>query len=91
MQAPEQAQCRLTYAQNTCCGAPKHACKGKCCYETNSESKLLIYKDLNLCFFDGHFVETLDFQGLAAGDDKLSTKLSTEILNHLQSLSRSST
>jgi len=50
-------------------------------YKSNSKSKSLIYMDFDACFFCGQFVESLDFQGLAITGDKLSTKLSTEILN----------
>jgi hypothetical protein len=60
-------------------------------YKTNSKAKLLIYIDFEVCFFGGHFVETLDLQGFGASLDKLSTKLSTETLDGSQSLFRSST
>jgi hypothetical protein len=50
-------------------------------YKTDSEAKLLIYKDLKLCFFCGHSSESLDFQGFGGHRDEISTKLSTETLN----------
>ncbi len=39
IEGPNTAQCRLTYAQNPCCGAPSDACQGNCCYKTNSDRK----------------------------------------------------
>jgi len=41
----------------------------------------LIYIGFKLCFFCGHFSETVDLQGLSATGDNISTKLSTETLD----------
>jgi hypothetical protein len=60
-------------------------------YQSDSESKWLIYKNFVLCFFSGQFKKSLDFQGFAHGQNTISTKLSTETLNALQNHYRSST
>ena len=51
------------------------------CYKTHSDAKSLIHIGFKLCFFYGHFSETLDLQGLSVTHDKISTKLSTETLD----------
>jgi hypothetical protein len=40
---------------------------------------------------DGHFVERLDFQGLQRIQAEFSTKLSTDSMNHAQSVEKSTT
>jgi hypothetical protein len=49
-------------------------------YKLHSARKWLIHKDLKLCFFSGHFSQSLDLQGFGATQDNISTKLSTETL-----------
>jgi hypothetical protein len=44
-----------------------------------------------VCFFSGHSSRSLDFQGLAASRAGISTKLSTETLDELQSADKSTT
>jgi hypothetical protein len=61
------------------------------CYKTNSERKLLIQKDFYLCFFCGHFSESLDFQGFDRACDYISTKLSTGMMHAWQSSYKSGT
>jgi hypothetical protein len=70
----------LTYAQNSCCGAASRSGAGDLRYQSNSVAKLLIYIASSICFFCGHFKESLDLQGFRLGRAKLSTKLSTENL-----------
>jgi hypothetical protein len=44
-----------------------------------------------LCFFCGHSSRSLDFRGLAARQAPISTKLSTENLDDVQSAAKSTT
>ena len=55
--------------------------KRAACYKTHSDAKPLIYMGFKLCFFYGHFSESLDLQGLSAAGGNISTKLSTETLD----------
>jgi hypothetical protein len=68
----------LTYAQNLCCGAVRQGLQGIHRYQTHSEGKLLIHMTFLNCFFYRQSSESLDFKGLPAIGDNLSTKLSTE-------------
>ena len=71
----------VTYAQIFCCVAVSQRLRTKNRYQTNSESKLLIYIRFLKCFFYGQSGESLDLQGLQRHGVNLSTKLSTEKLN----------
>lgn len=57
---------RLTYAQNPCCGAAKRAAPAAARYQSHSDRKSLIHKDLRDCTFSGHSSQGLDFAGLRA-------------------------
>jgi hypothetical protein len=50
-------------------------------YQSHSERKWLIHKDIKLCFFSGHSSQSLDLQGFGEAHDNISTKLSTENMN----------
>ncbi|WP_411881416.1 hypothetical protein [Polaromonas sp. YR568] len=69
-----------TYAQKSCCAAAMKPFRSTSRYQSNSVRKSLIYIETLNCFFSGQFKQTLDLQGFATLDDKLSTKLSTENL-----------
>jgi hypothetical protein len=60
-------------------------------YQSHSAAKLLICKDFIFCFFYGHSSQSLDLQGFGMRQDNISTKLSTEMMNLLQSTFKSST
>ena len=75
-----------TYAQNLCCDAVRNWATDNLRYQTNSDSKLLIYIGSLICFFCGHFKKTLDLQGLRVNAAKLSTKLSTKNLKNFKVL-----
>jgi hypothetical protein len=60
-------------------------------YQTHSICKYLILKSFGFCIFFGQAKESLDLQGPAASIDDLSTKLSTENLDELQTLAESTT
>jgi hypothetical protein len=61
------------------------------CLQRRSAPKLLILLMSPKCLFFQQPKQSLDFQGLAGGIDELSTKLSTEILDRLQSVAESRT
>ena len=71
----------VTYAQNFCCDVVGKRLTVRNRYQTHSEAKLLIHKDLLNCFFYRQSSESLDLQGLQPCVVNLSTKLSTENLN----------
>jgi hypothetical protein len=70
----------VTYAQNSCCGASRICRRYILRYQSNSAAKLLIYIASVNCFFYRQFNQSLDLQGFWRLGCKLSTKLSTEIL-----------
>ena len=71
----------MTYAQILCSGVASQRLRTDNRYQTNSESKSLIYIRFLKCFFYGQSGESLDLQGLQRHEGNLSTKLSTEKLN----------
>ena len=81
MLSTKSSPCDVTYSQIFCCGAVSLRLHTKNRYQTNSESKLLIYIRFFKCFFYGQSGESLDLQGLQRHGVNLSTKLSTEKLN----------
>ena len=71
----------VTYAQILCSGVVSQRLHTDNRYQTNSESKSLIYIRFLKCFFYGQSGESVDLQGLQRHEGNLSTKLSTEKLN----------
>jgi hypothetical protein len=62
---------RRTYAQKSASGAKVLSVSKRTRYKLHSARKLLIYKELKLCFFCGHSSQSLDFQGFGRAQDKI--------------------